>query len=76
MDNLKFDLNNVETERAVSFIEKHNHHEEFIKEGRLAFSTLGMQFTYMITPGGLGNSVQIKCNHCGAQEDITDISNW
>lgn len=76
MLNLNFALTKIETERAINFIEKHNHSEEFKKQGKLGFSTMGMQFTYIITPGGLGNSVSIKCNHCDQQEDISDIDNW
>lgn len=71
-----FELNEVESKRASEFMEKHNHFEEFIKAGKMGFSTLGMQFTYTITPGGLGQLVSIKCNHCGESEDITDSNNW
>ena len=53
MKNIEFKLNETETQRAIDFIEKHNHRDEFIKQGKLAFSTLGQQFTYIITPGGL-----------------------
>ena len=76
MKNIEFKLNEIETQRAIDFIEKHDHSEEFKKQGKLGFSTVGMQFTYIITPGGLGNSVSIKCNHCNHQEDITDTSCW
>lgn len=75
-NNIRFTLDEVETERAIKFQEKHNHQDEFCKQGKLAFSTIGQQFTYEIIPGGLGNSIIIKCNHCGESEDITNIDNW
>ena len=75
-NNIRFTLDEVETERARKFKEKHNHQAEFKEQGKLAFSTLGQQFTYEIIPGGLGNSIIIKCNHCGEFEDITNIDNW
>ena len=65
-----------ETKRAREFIKKHDHSEEFKAAGKMGFSTLGMQFTYTITPGGFGPLVSIKCNHCGESEDITDSDNW
>ena len=71
-----FELDEVETKRAREFIAKHDHHEEFKAAGKMCFSTLGMQFTYTITPGGLGPLVSIKCNHCGESENITDTDDW
>lgn len=75
-NNIRFTLDEVETERARKFEEKHNHQDEFKEQGKLAFTTLGQQFTYEIIPGGLGNSIIIKCNYCGECEDITNIDNW
>lgn len=75
-NNKRFELDDVETTRAKEFIKKHDHIEEFRKMGKFGFSTLGQQFTYKITPGGLGNSVSIICNHCKEHESITNIDNW
>lgn len=75
-NNIRFTLDEVETERARKFIEKHDHIDEFIEQGKLAFSTMGQQFTYEIIPGGLGNSIIIKCNQCGESEEITNTENW
>lgn len=75
-NNIRFELDDVETKAAREFIKKHNHHAEFRKQGKMGFSTLGMQFTYEIIPGGLGNEVIIKCNHCHESEDITNSDNW
>lgn len=71
-----FELTEEETKRAKEFIEKHRHKDEFRQQNKFGFSTLGQQFTYTITPGGLGNGVSIKCNYCGEEENITDIENW
>lgn len=71
-----FELTEEETKRAKEFIEKHRHKDELRRQNKFGFSTLGQQFTYTITPGGLGNGVSIKCNYCGEEEDITDIENW
>lgn len=40
------------------------------------FSTTGGQFTYLITPTGLGDCISIRCNACGEIKDITDSENW
>lgn len=75
-NNIRFTLDEVETNRARKFKNEHNHNEDFKKEGKLAFTALGQQFTYEITPGGLGDCVVIKCNQCKDSEDITNIDNW
>jgi hypothetical protein len=75
-NNKRFELDDVETQSAKDFIKEHDHSEEFRKIGKFCFSTLGQQFTYKITPGGLGNSVEIICNHCKEQKGITNIDNW
>ena len=72
-----FILDEEETKAAKEFIKEHNHNDEIKKEkGYPFFTALGQQFTYIITPGGLGNGVSIKCNHCGKTKDITNTENW
>jgi hypothetical protein len=71
-----FELTEAETKAAEEFRQAHRHKDDFEKRGRMAFSTLGMQFTYEITPGGLGNCVTIKCNECGEMKEITDSDCW
>lgn len=72
-----FTLNSNEVKEADEFIKQHNHTEEFLKEKQSPFfSTLGQQFSYEFIPGGLGDSIVIKCNHCGETKEITDIENW
>lgn len=72
---MRFELSEAESEAARKFMKEHAHTGEF-PNGRKFFSTLGMQFTFEITPGGLGNEVTIKCNHCHEQKSITDTDNW
>lgn len=76
MPTITFTLNEIESQRAHDFIAAHQHKEEFKKEGKIAVSALGHAFTYSITPGGLGPLVSIRCNKCGASEEITDIDSW
>ena len=73
---IRFILSQEESEAAKQFMEEHNHMDEFLKNKKLAFSSLGMQFSFNITPGGFGNCVSIKCNHCGKEKDITYTGNW
>ncbi len=75
-NNIKFELNDVESNNIRKFIERHNHREEFKKLNKLNFSTLGMQFTYHITPGGLGPLIEIECNQCHEKKDVTNTENW
>jgi ribosomal protein S27E len=71
-----FELDEDETKAAKEFREAHKHKEELKAHGKIAFSTLGQQFTYTITPGGLGHYVKIKCNYCGEEKELTNIENW
>ena len=75
-NNIRFTLDDKETQEALDFMKKHDHSEEFLKQGKLGFSTLGQQFTYIITPGGLGSGISIKCNQCHEIKDITNTENW
>ena len=71
-----FILDEQETNDAKEFIKSHMHKDEFEKQNKLGFSTLGQQFTYEITPGGLGCCVTIICNQCHEFKDITNSDNW
>lgn len=59
-------LNNQQIAMAKSFIRRHR---QCVEEP--FFSTEGGQFTYLITPTGIGNIVKIKCNICNKVKDIT-----
>ena len=76
-NNFRFELDDKETEEARKFMAEHNHSEELRKKkGNPFFSTLGQQFSFEFIPGGLGDEVVIKCNHCKETKDITNIDNW
>jgi len=34
------------------------------------------QFSYIVTPGGVGTTISIRCNHCKKIQDITEYNNW
>jgi len=65
-----FTISDKEWESCQKFKEEH---KQCAPNG---FSTLGMQYTYSITPGGLGPCVSIKCNACGDEIDVTDSDSW
>lgn len=60
-----FELDALETQRVVRFIKDHK--ECDMHSGKI---------TYSITPTGIGNVVEIKCNRCGKVEDVTNYDNW
>ena len=60
-----FELDTLETQRVVRFIKDH-------KECDMCNS----KFTYSITPTGIGNVIEIKCNRCGKIKDVTNYDNW
>lgn len=39
-------------------------------------SSMGGKRSIIITPTGLGNVIECRCNACGEIEDITDTNNW
>ena len=76
-NNMRFELDEVETKAAEDFMKEHNHTSELIaKKGNPFFSTLGQQFSFEFIPGGLGNGVVITCNYCKESKDITNTDNW
>ena len=58
--------------------EFYKEHKNCCKEvlGKDIYSTTGGEFSYIITPTGLGLCTIIRCNSCGAEKDITDYENW
>ena len=73
-ERLKIELTEQETKDYHAFCEEHidcykkHLHKPF-------YSSIGGQFTLTVTPTGLGNGVHVKCNACGEDKDITDVSN-
>lgn len=65
---LTFALNTTETQEYYDFCNKHR---------SCGFSsTIGGKISVIFTPTGLGEIVTVKCNSCGEEKDITDVSNW
>lgn len=73
---INFKLSESETKKVNEFIKNHYHTEEFMANGKLGFSTIGMMFTFKITPSTLGNFITITCNHCNESLDVTDINKF
>lgn len=40
------------------------------------YSSTGGQYSFTVTPTGLGPIVKVKCNACNKEIDITNNSNW
>lgn len=60
-----FKLNEKETEQYQKFLSKH-------KSCRANIGAIGGGYTVMFSPTGLGSAVIVKCDICGAKQDITD----
>lgn len=72
---LRFRVNANETIGINEFLEEHrNCCRDYL--GKEFFSTTGGNFSYIITPTGLGNIIEVRCNSCGCIKDITDSSDW
>lgn len=69
--NKVFELTDEETKAAMEFENMHCHIKD-PEQCKTFLSAMKQQFTYEITPGGLGHRVSIKCNECGETKDITD----
>lgn len=64
-------LDSKEQELASIFMRKHKRCHTGIDatEGNYKFS-------YIVTPNGFGQVIEIRCNVCGEIADITNIENW
>lgn len=53
-------------------------YNKFIKEhkGCECSATIGGKISIIFTPTGLGDAKSVKCNACGKEKEITDVSNW
>lgn len=53
-------------------------YNKFIEEHKKCkcFATIGGKISIIFTPTGLGDSKSVKCNICGKEKEITDVSNW
>jgi hypothetical protein len=66
---MKFELNEVETERAKAFQRKHRHPEVYK-------GAIGGHINYIFTPTSIGDACSIHCSICDEKENITDYDCW
>lgn len=73
MDNkdLTFKITGAELEKVNAF--KKIHRETCLSKANL---TAGEYWSYKFIPGGFGTTIIVKCNLCGAKEDVTDYECW
>ena len=67
-EQLTFHLNSTEVEEYKNFVKEH-------KKCNCS-ATIGGKISIIFTPTGLGNAKTVKCNVCGEEKEITDVSNW
>lgn len=67
-ETLTFYLNSTEVEEYKKFVNEH-------KKCNCS-ATIGGKISIIFTPTGLGNAKSVKCNVCGEEKEITDVSNW
>lgn len=65
---LGFSLNSSEFKEYFKFVEEH--------KGCKSSATIGGKISVIFTLSGLGTIKSIKCNTCGEEKEITDVSNW
>jgi hypothetical protein len=67
-EEINFTLNPNEVDEYDKFIEEH-------KKCKCS-ATIGGKISIIFTPTGLGDAKSVKCNVCGEEREITDVSNW
>lgn len=66
---IKFELNEKETEAANNFLKKHRHPDVYK-------GAIGGHIAYSFIPTSIGDAIDICCSICGEQENITDYDSW
>lgn len=67
-----FSLNKLEITEANKFSSEHKKCESSLETA----PAIGGRISYIFTPTALGVAVTIRCNCCGKEQEITDISTW
>jgi len=67
IENIVFELNDVESERARAFVKKHD---------SCPSRSMGEKIVVSFMPSSLGDLVNICCCACGVREDITDTDKF
>jgi hypothetical protein len=63
-----FTLTNNQLENFQKF--RNDHYHEGVD------STIGGKFSFIFTPTGLGNIVEVQCNICKEKKDMTEYEYW
>lgn len=67
-EEMDFKLNSNEVTEYYKFVDEH-------KKCNCS-ATIGGKISIIFTPTGLGDAKSVKCNVCGEEKEITDVSNW
>lgn len=68
---INFTITGTELEAVEEF--KTKHRASCVSKQNL---TAGEYWSYTFIPGGIGTVTIVKCNLCGEEEDVTDVSKW
>lgn len=68
----KFEISKQEKKNYKKWLEDHNKTCKFFGEGG---TTAGGRITFKFTPTGIGMGFAVECA-CGAEQDLTDFSDW
>lgn len=66
---MEFKLSEKESKAAEEFETKHRHSDVYK-------GAIGGHIVYRIIPTSLGNTINMYCNVCNVEENITDYSCW
>lgn len=65
-----FTMSKNEVYNAMLFLDKH---KKCAKENP---TTIGGAYSFIFTPTGIADTIEIRCNVCGDHKNITDYDNW
>ena len=67
-----FTLTDEQQKKVDEFKDKHSDCYD-----KMSTSTDGKHhISYIVTPGGVGTTISVRCNHCGEIMDITEYNKW
>lgn len=68
-----FVMTKKSVDEAQAFMKEHS---KCVNPECLKGTSPASPFSYIIKPTTIGDMMHIRCDHCGAELDITDVSNW
>jgi hypothetical protein len=66
---MSYNLNEKEMKEYNDWHNKHKCKGTYV-------GAIGGRESFIFTPTGLGSCIQVRCNVCKEEIDITDVSNW